>query len=127
MSNPNQPDALRLADALAYCDNSVASQAVRELRRLHEALGQIANLVGDCEHWAASGDPQVVVSMVEDFMAGNALRRAAPDEPIFGKSNLVTTNEQTIRAHLGNGLGKLLIQYATADDAEAARIALWKL
>ena len=33
--NAQNPDALRLADALAYCDSSVASQAARELRRLH--------------------------------------------------------------------------------------------
>lgn len=32
----NQPEALRLADALAYCDSNVASQAAAELRRLHE-------------------------------------------------------------------------------------------
>lgn len=33
--NAQKPDALRLADALAYCDSSVASQAARELLRLH--------------------------------------------------------------------------------------------
>ncbi|HEY8878265.1 MAG TPA: hypothetical protein VIN03_11915 [Roseateles sp.] len=31
-----QPESLRLADALAYCDNHVASRASAELRRLHE-------------------------------------------------------------------------------------------
>lgn len=35
MSTTQQPEALRLADALAYCDASVASQAAAELRRLH--------------------------------------------------------------------------------------------
>ena len=33
-----QPEALRLADALAYCDSSVAAQAAQELRRLHAHL-----------------------------------------------------------------------------------------
>lgn len=33
--NTQQPDALRLADALRYSDNSVAAQAAAELRRLH--------------------------------------------------------------------------------------------
>lgn len=32
-----QPEAIRLADALAYCDNHVASRAAAELRRLHAA------------------------------------------------------------------------------------------
>lgn len=35
MTDKKQPEALRLADALAYCDASVASQAAAELRRLH--------------------------------------------------------------------------------------------
>ena len=35
MTQAQQSEALRLADALAYCDASVASQAVAELRRLH--------------------------------------------------------------------------------------------
>lgn len=38
MSTTQQPETLRLADALAYCDASVASQAAAELRRLHAAL-----------------------------------------------------------------------------------------
>lgn len=32
------PNALRLANALAYCDASVASQAAAELRSLHAAI-----------------------------------------------------------------------------------------
>lgn len=35
MSTSKQPEALRLAAALAYCDSSVASQAATELRRTH--------------------------------------------------------------------------------------------
>lgn len=35
MTQGQQPEALRLANALAYCDSSVASQAAAELRRLH--------------------------------------------------------------------------------------------
>lgn len=33
-----QPEALRIAAALEYCDSSVARQAINELRRLHSAL-----------------------------------------------------------------------------------------
>lgn len=33
-----QPEALRIAAALEYCDASVARQAINELRRLHSAL-----------------------------------------------------------------------------------------
>jgi len=35
MTNDKQPEALRLANALEYCDASVARQATNELRRLH--------------------------------------------------------------------------------------------
>lgn len=38
MTTPTeQPEALRLADALAYCDNHVASRAAAELRRIDAA------------------------------------------------------------------------------------------
>ena len=35
MTDKKQPEALRLANALEYCDASVARQAINELRRLH--------------------------------------------------------------------------------------------
>jgi hypothetical protein len=39
---------------------------------LREALDQIANLMGDCEEWAVTNDPGVVVSAVKDYMAGGS-------------------------------------------------------
>lgn len=58
--NAQKPDALRLADALAYCDSSVASQAARELLRLHAENAALqqgydavqaahADVAGQCE------------------------------------------------------------------------------
>lgn len=41
MTKEMQPEALRLADALAYCDSSVASQAAAELRRLHARVEEL--------------------------------------------------------------------------------------
>ena len=38
MTDKQQPEALRLANALEYCDASVARQAINELRRLHAEL-----------------------------------------------------------------------------------------
>ena len=38
MTDKRQSDALRLANALEYCDASVARQAINELRRLHAEL-----------------------------------------------------------------------------------------
>lgn len=38
MTDNTQPEALRLANALEYCDASVARQAINELRRLHVEL-----------------------------------------------------------------------------------------
>ena len=38
MTDKKQPEALRLANALEYCDASVARQAINELRRLHAEL-----------------------------------------------------------------------------------------
>lgn len=43
-----KPEALRLADALAYCDSSVASQAAAELRRLHTENSTL-HLIADPE------------------------------------------------------------------------------
>ncbi len=46
--------------------------------QLFTALNEVAELVGDCEEWAITEDPQVVVGMVKDYMAGVALSKAQP-------------------------------------------------
>jgi len=46
--------------------------------QLFTALNEVAELIGDCEEWAITEDPQVVVSMVKDYMAGVALATQAP-------------------------------------------------
>lgn len=46
--------------------------------QLFTALNEVAELIGDCEEWAITEDPQVVVSMVKDYMAGVSLAIQAP-------------------------------------------------
>ena len=41
MTDNTQPLALRLADALEYCDASVARQAINELRRQHARIAEL--------------------------------------------------------------------------------------
>ncbi|WP_315127025.1 hypothetical protein [Comamonas antarctica] len=53
MTAQTQAEALRLADALAYCDSSVASQATAELRRLHAENEQLR---AEAKHWRSNHD-----------------------------------------------------------------------
>lgn len=52
MTDNTQPEALRLADALEYCDASVARQAINELRSQH---ARIAELEAQLEAIGAGG------------------------------------------------------------------------
>ena len=52
MTDNTQPEALRLADALEYCDASVARQAINELRSQHD---RIADLEAQLEAIGAGG------------------------------------------------------------------------
>lgn len=57
----DQPEALRLAKALAYSDNSVASQAAAELRRLHSVNVEMADALQALDD----------VGALEDGLLGN--------------------------------------------------------
>lgn len=57
-----KPEALRLADALAYCDASVASQAAAELRRQHAEIADLHAQLSAVPLMGAAGDATPVVA-----------------------------------------------------------------
>lgn len=56
MTDKKKPEALRLADALAYCDASVASQAAAELRRQHAEIADLRAQLSAVPLMGAAGD-----------------------------------------------------------------------
>lgn len=79
MTQAQHPEALRLADALAYCDSSVASQAARELRAQHARIAELeAQLVTEAARTAAEKLRADQMSQQHDDQA--ALNREAREQ-----------------------------------------------
>ena len=67
MTDNTQPEALRLAKALEYCDASVARQAINELRRQH---ARIAELEAQLEAIGAGGVSGPLMARAADHFPG---------------------------------------------------------
>ena len=77
MTNPTPhgqvPEALRLADALEYCDGSVARQAINELRRQHARIAELEAeiaAVGAGGVQALSAAPNGWESVIDEARSG---------------------------------------------------------
>ena len=122
MKQPTQAEALRIADALEYCDASVARQAINELRRLHaenEALLlSLAKANSQAEHfereWYLRGDE------LESLRGSQQAERAVPTDAMV-RAALKVQFPASYREHLHHPANGPKTSARTSKEIDMAR------
>ena len=85
MTDNTQPEALRLANALEYCDASVARQAINELRSQHDRIAELEAQISSSGFTAAD----MATAAAQGFRDGVAsVAASAGSEPVASRAFL---------------------------------------